>query len=122
MKQLATVAGILGVFLAVSGAAIGGDKFVFVADLSGTQEVLGAPPFLAPQPGVATATTGRFRISFDPALTAAQFRLRVDQGFNITQAHLHCAPAGVNGPIVVFLFGLVPPLALMSVGSCPRAS
>lgn len=107
MKQLATIVSILGVFIAVSDAAYG-DEFVFVANLSGAQEVVGEPPFLAPQPGVETDTTGRFNVTFDRALTKAQFRLRVNQGVGITQAHLHCAPAGVNGPVLVFLFGLVP--------------
>jgi len=101
------VVGSLGMLLAVSGAAYGDGAFVFTANLGGAQEVLGQPPFLAPQPGIETETAGRFRIQFDPALTTAQFRLRVDQGVDITQAHLHCAPAGVNGPIAVFLFGLV---------------
>jgi hypothetical protein len=106
MKWLATIVGILGVFLAVSGVAYGGDEFVFVANLSGQQEVTG-PPFLTPQPGVPTDTSGRLRIEFNHPFTRADFRLRVGNGVDITQAHLHCAPAGVNGPIVVFLFGLV---------------
>lgn len=115
MKRFATVVCILGVLLAVSGAAYSDDEFVFVANLSGAQEVVTPapdspndppPPPLAPQPGVGTDTTGRFRILFNRALTMAQFRLRVNQGVDITQAHLHCAPAGVNGPIIVFLFPL----------------
>ena len=107
MKQLATVVSILGVFLAVSGVVYGDDGLVFVAHLSGEQEVTGEPPFLAPQPGIETDTRGQFRIQFNAALTKADFRLRVNEGVDITQAHLHCAPAGVNGQIVVFLFGLV---------------
>ena len=30
----------------------------------------------------------------------------MNDGIRVTQAHLHCAPAGVNGPVVVFLAGL----------------
>ncbi len=37
-----------------------------------------------------------------------QFKLNVANGEGITQAHIHCGPPGVNGPVVVFLFGLVP--------------
>ena len=106
MKSIMLV-GSLGMLLAVSGAVYGNDTLVFTANLGGAQEVLGEPPFLAPQPGIETETAGRFHIRFERALTTAQFRLRVDQGVDITQAHLHCAPAGVNGPIAVFLFGLV---------------
>jgi hypothetical protein len=106
MQKFSPVICILGVLLAVSGAVSGNDEFVFVANLSGAQEVAG-PPFLAPQAGVETETTGRFQMLFDRALTSARFRLRVNQGIDITQAHLHCAPAGVNGPVTVFLFGLV---------------
>jgi hypothetical protein len=108
IQRLAAIVVILSVFFAISGPAYGDDEFVFVANLSGAQEVLGDPPFLAPQPGVTTATTGRFSISFNRALTSAQFRLRVNQGVDITQAHLHCGPAGVNGQITVFVFDLVP--------------
>ena len=111
MKQLATIVCILGVFLAVSGVSYGDDGFVFVANLSGEQEVVGPngellPP---PQPGIETDTTGQVRLSFDRALTRARFRLRVNNGEDITQAHLHCAPAGVNGPIAVFLFPFTDP-------------
>ena len=35
-----------------------------------------------------------------------EFEFRVNEGVRITQAHLHCAPAAVNGPIVVFLAAL----------------
>lgn len=48
-------------------------------------------------------------MSFDPGLTEARFDLRVRNGVQVTQAHLHCAPAGVNGPVVVFLFGPADP-------------
>ena len=47
MKQLATIVSILGVFLAMSGAVFG-DELVFVANLSGAQEVVGANGELLP--------------------------------------------------------------------------
>jgi hypothetical protein len=105
MKQLAPAVSVFGVLLGVSGTVYG-DDLTFVANLSGAQEVVG-PPFVAPQPGVESNARGRLNITFNPRLTAAQFRLAVNQGTGIREAHFHCAPAGVNGPIMVFLFGLV---------------
>ena len=77
------------------------DSFKFRAELSGDQEV--------PPPGVATSATGSIRLNFDAGLTEVAFDLRVHNGAGITQAHLHCARAGRNGPVVAFLFGLVSP-------------
>lgn len=105
MKQLVTVISILGVFLTVVGVAYGDDELVFGANLSGRQEITGSGPVLPPQPGVTTSSNGRFRIEFNAAFSRAEFSLRVNNGNNILQAHLHCAPAGMNGPIIVFLFG-----------------
>jgi hypothetical protein len=34
-----------------------------------------------------------------------KFKLNVANGEGITQAHIHCGPPGVNGPVVVFLYG-----------------
>jgi hypothetical protein len=111
MTKLATMLAVLGLFLAVSSGANGQDAFEFGARLSGLQEPQAgtvAPP--APQPGIITTppTVGNFAIAFDENLTQAGFRLDVLNGLGITQAHLHCGAAGVNGPIVAFLFGLVP--------------
>jgi hypothetical protein len=69
------------------------------ARLSGDQEVT------TPPGGVVTDTTGKFRISFNDDETIAEYRLEVRDGVRVTQAHIHCAPAGVNGPIVAFLAG-----------------
>lgn len=67
----------------------------FEADLRGVQEV----------PPVSSATKGRARIQFNDNLTRADFELEVEKGKAITQAHIHCGPRGVNGPVVVFLAG-----------------
>ncbi len=71
-------------------------SFKFKADQSGDQEV----------PEVITNTSGKLNIEFNNDLSVAEFTLEVFNGIAINQAHLHCAPAGVNGPIAVFLFPL----------------
>jgi CHRD domain-containing protein len=69
--------------------------------LSGDEEPLPLPP--APTPGDSNAQgQAIFHIaddglSFDYKLIASNIE-------NIVQAHIHCGPSGVNGPIVVWLF------------------
>ncbi len=71
---------------------------MFVADLDGAQEV----------PSVATATFGQARFEFSDDLSMLDYELDVFNGNDITQAHIHMAPAGVNGPVIAFLFGFAP--------------
>ena len=82
----------------------GGSGLQFDASLSGAQEV--SPP--APAGGVVTETSGDVMVRFSKDLSEANFRLRVFNGKEITQAHFHCGRPGENGPVVVFLFGLEP--------------
>ena len=93
LKLLPTTA-VLVIALAFALTAEAADTFK--ARLSGDQEV----------PAVATDTTGSAKIQINKAQTEGEFTLSVNDGVRVTQAHLHCAPAGVNGPIVVFLAGL----------------
>jgi hypothetical protein len=39
--------------------------------------------------------------------TSIHYKLIVANIEDVTQAHIHCGEAGVNGPVVVFLFGFV---------------
>ncbi|MEX0863257.1 MAG: CHRD domain-containing protein [Acidimicrobiia bacterium] len=68
----------------------------FRAHLSGGDEV----------PAVDSGGQGQaiFRVDGDQV----HYMLIVAHLDEITQAHIHCAAAGVNGPVKVFLFGLVP--------------
>ena len=94
MKHLYTTILILVAFFAVSGIAYGDEGLKFEADLDGGL--------------VVTNTTGEIEVEFNDDLTAAEFELKVRNGVAVLQAHLHCAPAGQNGSVVVFLFGLIP--------------
>ena len=52
---------------------------------------------------VDTMTTARLRLAVDAGFTQMQFLLYVLDGIDITMAHLHCAAAGMDGPVVVDL-------------------
>jgi len=85
-----------GLVLAILGANSGaGAEELFRARLSGDNQV----------PPIATDTAGRFEILVNKQATAGEYKLRVDSGVRVTQAHFHCGPAGVNGPVIVFLVG-----------------
>jgi hypothetical protein len=88
-----------GLVLAILGANSGaGAEELFRARLSGDNQV----------PPIATDTAGRFEILVNKQATAGEYKLRVDSGVRVTQAHFHCGPAGVNGPVIVFLVGFRP--------------
>jgi hypothetical protein len=52
-----------------------------------------------------------FRLSADGQ--ELRYRLVVANLDNVTQAHIHLAPAGVNGPVVAWLYPLAPPAQLI---------
>ncbi|HEX6059294.1 MAG TPA: CHRD domain-containing protein [Gemmatimonadaceae bacterium] len=72
----------------------GGDHF-HANPLKGDHEV---PPNESKGNGVA-----QFQLSEDG--TTMSYKLVVANTENVTQAHIHLAPRGVNGPVVVFLYG-----------------
>jgi hypothetical protein len=76
-----------------------GNGLKFKAELSGEEEVT------TPPGGVDTETTGEAKLRFNSARTELEFELEVEDGIRVTQAHIHCAPEGQNGPVVVFLAG-----------------
>src|SRR5438552_17923107 len=87
---------VIGTLLGLLGSSrIANAEELFQARLTGDQEV----------PAVETDTTGRFKILVNNDATAGEYTLSVDSGVRVTQAHFHCAPAGTNGPVIVFLAG-----------------
>ncbi|MFC6671557.1 CHRD domain-containing protein [Marinobacterium aestuariivivens] len=101
MKRYLSATPILALLFLVSGAVYGGD-LEFKAELTGFEEVPVA---------VETDTTGEAKFEVDDDMTEMEFELEIEDAFGIlgvAGAHIHCAPAGVNGPVVVFLAGAVP--------------
>jgi CHRD domain len=91
---LAFVVGLIGVGVAVAGANRNWSTHV-----QGGQEV---PPH-----DTNAQAQAIFHLSKDG--TALDYKLIVSNIENVVQAHIHQGPAGSNGPIGVFLYGLVPP-------------
>lgn len=103
MKALTSV--VVALMLCLSGTwAIADDdeeEFEFEAELTGEAEV----------PPVETDAEGEAEFEVNENLTEVEFKLKVKDTVGIlgaAGAHIHCAPEGENGPIVVFLAGEVP--------------
>ena len=71
----------------------------FVAHLTGASEV----------PSHETPAVGEVKFQLSPDGTQLEYRLISSNIHNVIASHIHLAPAGVNGPFTVFLFGNVPP-------------
>jgi len=70
----------------------------FVAHLSGDNEVPTRP----------TLGQGELKMQLSADGKSLDYRIISSNITNVVQSHIHIAPAGVNGPIAVFLYGLVP--------------
>lgn len=102
MRKLLLIVAVIAVavlapltFILGDSATAGHRGTMFQAQLSGANEV----------PPVDTDTSGKAKIRFNEEFTSAEFLLVIRDGQRITQAHIHCAPAGVNGPVIIFLAG-----------------
>jgi hypothetical protein len=98
--------GMLAVLVAVGSswyqvafAALPNPKPVFTAQLSGAEEV----------PPVETNARGNTVFTLSPDGNSLNYILIVSNIDRVTQAHIHLAPSGQNGPVVAFLFGLSEP-------------
>lgn len=95
---IATAIAVMSMALVAAGNGSGRN---FTATLSGDQEV----------PPVVTETTGKANFHANEAETEIRFRLslkRADDVLAVAGAHIHCAPAGANGPVVAFLAAPIP--------------
>lgn len=73
------------------------------AHLSGDQEVFTPATAGAPTPADSTAQ-GQAIVQIARDGDSFAYKLIASNIENVVQAHIHCAPAGVNGPIVVWLY------------------
>jgi len=98
-RAVGIVAGMM-LLAALLGAGSGSGRN-FSADLTGDQEV----------PQVSTETVGKAKFHADVDETELRFSVKVKNAeglLGVAGAHIHCAPAGSNGPVVAFLAGSVP--------------
>jgi hypothetical protein len=75
----------------------------FVAHLSGDEEV----------PAVSTLAQGQAIVKLSSDGSSMSYKLIVANIQDVLMSHIHLAPAGVNGPVVVWLYPSGPPPVLI---------
>ena len=93
MRKISLATGVLGFSLLISAALVSVQGPSFVADLSGAEE---APP-------IDTGGSGLASFLLNPGSTALTFEVMAANIRDVTASHIHCGPAGANGPIGVTL-------------------
>ena len=100
MRKVSAVGGVLVLLLAVAGlAAAAGGNGNYSVHLNGGTEV----------PANASGAAGQAVFDLSKDGTSLEYRLIVANLDNPIAAHIHLGPAGVNGPVVAFLFGPAAP-------------
>lgn len=75
----------------------------FRAHMNGSEEV----------PPAETRGQGQAIFRLDQDGTGLSYKLIVANTENVLQVHIHCGAAGVNGPVVAFLYPAAPPAELI---------
>ncbi len=88
------LASIVLLITAATALAAGHTPQNYRAHLNGAQEV----------PAVDTRAQGQAILSFDGSLSELHYKLIVANIDDVVASHIHCAPAGANGPVGVTLF------------------
>lgn len=103
MRRLIVVLAVSALFVAVGVPALSADSANYRTHLSGAEEV----------PAVDTRATGQaiFKLSADG--TELHYKLIVANIEDVMMAHIHLAPAGENGDVVVWLYPDGPPPQLI---------
>src|SRR5438105_11642892 len=121
MRRLLAIASVLVIGAFTTASATAARQGPVIANLTGTQEVITTG---TSTPGTSLATgLATFRLREDGQ--ALSYRLSVSHLTGIFQAHIHLNGAGVNGPVVVFLFKSAQPTGevngLLSEGTITAA-
>lgn len=95
---LAALAALVALTLALVGSAAASSGRNFRAHLAGRNEV----------PAVDSSAQGQAIFNLSKDGNSLAFKLIVANIQDVTQAHIHCGAAGVNGPVVAFLYGFGP--------------
>jgi hypothetical protein len=122
MRRLLAIASVLVISAFTTASATASRQGAAIANLTGSQEVITVG---TSTPGTSLATgLATFRLSEDGQ--ALSYRLSVSHLTGIFQAHIHLNGAGVNGPVVVFLFQSAQPTGevngLLSHGTITAAN
>src|SRR4030088_453145 len=100
MRRVLAIASVLVISAFTTASATAARQGPAVANLTGSQEVITTG---TSTPGTSLATgLATFRLSNNGQ--ALRYRLSASHLSGIFQAHIHINGAGVNGPVVVFLF------------------
>src|SRR5438105_12768946 len=100
MRRLLAIASVLVIGAFTTASATAARQGPVIAHVAGTQEVI---PVGTSTPGTSMATgLATFRLS--QGGQALSYRLSISHLSGIFHAHIHVNGAGVNGPVVVFLF------------------
>lgn len=88
------VPGVLALLILLAGAVAFAKQIEYETKLSGANEI----------PMRVTGAKGEATVKLDKSGTKLHFKLEVEDIHNVWMSHFHMAPAGSNGPIVVWLF------------------
>ena len=123
MRRLLAIASVLVISAFTTASATASRQGPAIANLTGTQEVISVGTSSVPGTSLATGLA-TFKLTEDGK--ALRYRLSVSHLTGIVGSHIHLNGAGVNGPVVVFLFNSAVPTGevngLLSEGTITAAS
>jgi hypothetical protein len=102
-RSILRLAAALFLLVTVGAMAASADSRSFAAHMAGRNEV----------PAADTLAQGQAHFKLNQDGTAIEYKLIAANIQNITQAHIHLAPDGVNGPVVAWLYPSAPPAQLI---------